>query len=187
MLNGNLFVMDAGGVGGGYTDEALTRLAKLAKRWEVNEAVVESNFGDGMFTQLLKPYLTKYHKCTVEERRSSGQKEKRIIDTLEPVLMQHRLIVDMRLIEEDYKTATDPKYSLFFQLTRITAERGALAHDDRLDALAIAVAYWTEQMDLDQQAMSDKHQDELLEKELRKFMEHAGGFVTSKKGWFERR
>lgn len=33
---------------------------------------------------------------------------------------------------------------MFYQMTRITKERGALKHDDRLDALAMAVAYWVE-------------------------------------------
>jgi hypothetical protein len=44
-------------------------------------------------------------------------------------------------------------------MTRITRQRGALKHDDRLDALAIAVAYWVESMGMD--AKEAYEQDEL--------------------------
>ena len=42
----------------------------------------------------------------------------------------------------------DQQYSLVYQLTRLCRERQALAHDDRLDALAMNVAYWTAHMDV---------------------------------------
>jgi hypothetical protein len=83
----------------------------------------------------------------IEEVKHSSQKEARIIDTLEPVLMRHRLVVDPKLIEADYKsTFVYPQdkqnvYRLFYQLSRITKDRGSLAKDDRLNVLAMAVAY----------------------------------------------
>ena len=46
------------------------------------------------------------------------------------------------LVESDTKQVEglrDIKYSLFYQMTRITKDRGALVHDDRLDALEGAV------------------------------------------------
>ena len=56
-LNGNLFLLESGGSTLGYADEVLQYLAKVAKKWEVNYVVAESNMGDGMFTALLKPHL----------------------------------------------------------------------------------------------------------------------------------
>ena len=38
-----------------YSEEALQKLAVIAKEEQVNEIIVESNFGDGMFNQLFMP------------------------------------------------------------------------------------------------------------------------------------
>jgi len=170
MLNGQLFVTDAGGVKGGYSSETLQALAVIAKRGQVNEIIIESNFGDGMFTELFKPVLHKVYEVTVNEVRHSKQKELRIIDTLEPVMNQHRLVIDPKVIERDwqsvqnYSTEKAPKYTLAYQMTRITKDRGALAHDDRLDALSMAIAYWVEQMASDaDKAIYDRKEEMLME------------------------
>jgi len=170
MLNGQLFVTDAGGVKGGYSSDTLQALAVIAKRGQVNEIIIESNFGDGMFTELFKPVLHKVYDVTVNEVRHSKQKELRIIDTLEPVMNQHRLVIDPKVIERDwqsvqnYSTEKAPKYTLAYQMTRITKDRGALAHDDRLDALSMAIAYWVEQMANDaDKAIYDRKEEMLME------------------------
>jgi hypothetical protein len=103
-----------------------------------------------MFTSLFQPVLNKYHPCTVEEVRHSTQKELRIIDTLEPPLNQHRLIFDRKVVEDDLEVLDeDLSRSLFYQMTRLTREKGALKHDDRLDALAILVRYWLDALEQD--------------------------------------
>lgn len=170
MLTGNLYLTGAGGLLGGYDEATLVKLAEIAKRNQVKLIVVESNFGDGMFSQLLKPILGRIYPCSVEEVRSSTQKELRIIDTLEPVMSSHRLIVDQKIITSDYETATDPTNSLFYQMTRITRDRAALRHDDRLDALAMAVAYWVEHMARDNNKAVAQLNGEELDKELTAFM-----------------
>lgn len=176
MLNGYLYVVDAGGVAGGYSESTLQHLTDLAKIHKVNMILVESNFGDGMFTELLKPYLLKTHPCTLEEVRHSKQKENRIIDTLEPVMNQHKLVIDPKVIQKDYDSVQSMppdvgiKYMLTYQMTRITKVRGALAHDDRLDVLAMAVQYWVDQMAADADTEIRSRKEELLELELDKFM-----------------
>lgn len=162
-LNGYQFVMEVDGFEGGYTDLTLTRMAQKAKFWEVNEIVVEANFGDGMFTKIMTPIFAKIHPCAIQEVRSTKQKELRIIDTLEPVLMAHRLIVNKSVIESDYRVfERNQQYSLIYQMTRLCREKNALAHDDRLDALCMAVAYWNAQMDInEQEKMEDKEQEQL--------------------------
>lgn len=170
-LFGNLYVMDCDGIDGGYSDASLVRLAKLAKHYKVNEIIIEANFGDGMFTKIFQPILAQYHPCKLTDVKHSIQKEKRIIDTLEPIMNQHRLIVDERLIRKDEKCAlVNRNYSLFYQMTRICKDRGALRHDDKLDALAIAVAYWVESMSRDDDQSAQAHKEELLDKALEKFM-----------------
>lgn len=175
-LMGNVFLMDAGGLRMGYTPESLEALARIAKRHNVKLIQVESNFGDGMFTELLKPVLGRIYPCSVEEVRATGQKELRIIETLEPVMSTHRLIVDLALIEKDYRSAeADIKYSLFYQMTRITKDRGALAHDDRLDAVEGAVKYWAKSMARDNEKANEAHRAALLKEDLKRFSKNVFG------------
>jgi hypothetical protein len=176
MLNGYLYVPDCGGLEGGYSEETLKGLATLAKNHKVNMVLIESNFGDGMFTELIKPVLKKIYPVSTEEVRHSKQKELRIIDTLEPVMNQHRLIIDPKVIQKDYDSVQHlppekaQKYMLVYQLTRITKQRGALAHDDRLDALAMGVAYWVEQMAADVDMEMQQRKEQILMEELDKFV-----------------
>ena len=151
-LNGYLFVLEVGGTREGYSDSTLRQLANKAKIYGVNEIVVEGNFGDGMFSQLFKPVLNDIHPCSITEVKNYAQKEARIIDTLEPVMMRHKLIIHKQVIIDDYQVYENaPAYSLIYQMTRLSRDRGALAHDDRLDALCMAVAYWLAVMDRDEE------------------------------------
>ncbi len=187
MLKGQLYLTAAGGIKNGYSEESLEVLSKVAKQQNVSKIVVESNFGDGMFTQLLKPVLTRVHPVSIEEVRHSVSKEKRMIDTLEPILNQHRLVVDDKVIQQDYQDETELKYKLFYQLTRLTRDKGSLIHDDRLDALSMAVGYWVETLDRDiQQAVKD-HKADLLKMELDKFMESSIGRKPKRDNWISLR
>ena len=151
-LNGYLFVLEVGGTREGYSDSTLRQLANKAKIYGVNEIVVEGNFGDGMFSKLFAPVLNAIHPCRITEVKNYAQKEARIIDTLEPVMMRHKLIVHKQVILDDYQIYENaPAYSLIYQMTRLSRDRGALAHDDRLDALCMAVAYWLAVMDRDEE------------------------------------
>lgn len=151
-LNGYIYLMEVGGLLGGYSDVVLNKLANIAKKYKVSEVVIEGNFGDGMYTRLFEPVLKKvYPECGINEVKSKGQKELRIIDTLEPVLGNHKLCTTPECILKDFNTTpeSDYKYACFYQLTRITHDRGALVHDDRLDALAIGVQYLVDFMGVD--------------------------------------
>jgi len=194
-LHGQLFLVDAGGFRGGYSTETLESLAHVAKLYGVNYIIVESNFGDGMFSSLFKPVLGKIHPTTIEEVRHSKQKELRIIDTLEPVLNQHRLVVDPKVIQKDYDSSINyatavggeqaEKYSLFYQMSRLTRDRGSLLHDDRLDALSIVVNYWTESLARDVEGAALAHKDALIMKELEHFMEITTGGRVKEATWMD--
>ena len=173
MLHGILYLTAIGALEGGYSEETLEELSHIAKRQNVNYVVIESNFGDGMATQLLKPVMSKIHPCEIEEVRHSIQKEKRIIDTLEPIMNTHRLVVDHDIIKKDFELP--PDHQVFRQMTRLTRDKGALRHDDQIDALSIAANYWVERMDRDQVLAFDQHKEELLDLELDRFMETAIG------------
>jgi hypothetical protein len=181
MLHGVLYLTAIGSLDGGYSDETMSRLSHIAKEQEVNYVVIESNFGDGMATALLKPVMAKIHPCEIEEVRHNVQKEKRIIDTLEPIMNSHRLVVDDLLIKEDFKL--EPDHQLFRQMTRITRDKGALRHDDQIDALAIAANYWVERMDRDQTLSYNQHKEDLINQDLERFMESAIGRQPREDRW----
>ena len=173
-LHGRVYVVACGGMQGGYQMENLVKLATIAKQYQVNTLYIESNFGDGMFDQLLRPVLKKIHPVGIEEVRSSKQKELRIIDTMEPLLNQHKLVFDAGMVRSDIRESlTDPQklsYGLMYQMTHITRTRGCLGHDDRLDALAIALAAIVETVGMDEdEAVADWKEAQLQEK-LDKFI-----------------
>ncbi|WP_462423745.1 phage terminase large subunit [Cloacibacillus porcorum] len=169
----NLYLVSAGGHRMGYSDMGMALLQSEAKKYKVNYILVESNFGDGMFTQLMKPFFTEErgYACTIEEVRSNKQKELRIIDTLEPLMNQHRIIVDRSVIEKDYNDTQELvgtlengfAYSLFYQLTHITKDRGSLVHDDQLDAFAGCAAKFVELMSADQDVLMEIRKEEDIE------------------------
>ena len=163
-LNGKIYVMDVGGLQGGYGEDNLLKLSLLAKEYAVNSIVIENNFGDGMFNNLLMPVLQRiYRGCGIEEVRSSKQKELRIIDTIEPLLNQHRLVFDKGFLMKDVKTSLEDAiklpYSFVYQLTHITKDRGCLAHDDKLDALAIALARVVEMVGVDEDEAAESFRE----------------------------
>lgn len=182
-LFARLFLLDAGGFAGGYSEATLTQIAETAKRFSVTNVVIEPNFGDGMYNQLLQPFLNRIHPgCGLEETdRSQAQKEARIIDTLEPVISNHRLVVDRGLIERDYKstlsrpTEQQMKYRLFYQMTRLTRDRGAIHKDDRIDALSLAVHHHTAAMAQDNDKALAATKAAALDAELKRFMQNALG------------
>ena len=148
-LNGYNYVLRCGGFAGGYDEESvLNPLAILAKQYAVTKILIESNFGDGLFTKVFQEVVHRIYPAGIEEVRHSTQKEMRMADTLEPVCAKHRLVIDRKVVEDDYRTIQ--KYdqekrlskSLIYQMSRLTRDRGCLRHDDRLDALSMAVAYW---------------------------------------------
>jgi hypothetical protein len=89
---------------------------------------------------------------------------------------QHKLIFDPKVIQNDFDSVQHhppekaQRYMLTYQMTRITKDRGALAHDDRIDALAMGVAYWVEQMAADVDMEMKERKEALLDEELDKFI-----------------
>ena len=190
MLNGNVFITDAGGLVGGYTDKTLQSIANIAKQQEANLILVEENYGGGMFTKLLLPFVTKTYPVTIEEIRHQEAKEKRIIDTLEPLMQQHRLIIDSNVVHKDYNSANDMyalekslRYQLFYQMSRISNIKGSLAIDDRLDVLSMACRYWVEQLAKDQETAHIQRREEALQDELDRFLDHQQFYKRPSNKW----
>ena len=153
--NGFLYLHEMRAYRDGYSDSTLLDILRGCKRYGVTKLVVETNFGDGIVCELFKKHLQQTKQAIdVEEIRANVRKEDRIIDALEPVLNQHRLICDRSVIDWDYNSNKDEApelrllYMLFYQMSRMCREKGAVKHDDRLDCLAQGVKYFTDALSI---------------------------------------
>lgn len=158
-LGTRIYIRKWGGFVDGTSTGTLTKLAEIARDEKVNLVMVEDNFGDGMFRQLLSPILARKHPCKLEGHKVSSMKEKRIVGALEPVMKQHRLVIDLAVVREDLK-AESLRRGLF-QMTNMTVVRGALRHDDRIDVLAQAAEYWRPYLNADEEKHERQHLDRL--------------------------
>jgi hypothetical protein len=131
----------------GFSPATLKEVVQLAKAEGVNRVAVEPNFGGGVFTSTFQRAFQDHgHPVFIEDAEwAKGQKELRVIDTVEPMLVGHRVVMSPRVLERDRSVSTRrseagaehaEKYSFVYQLTRMNKERGALVHDDRVEAFA---------------------------------------------------
>ena len=156
--NGLIYLHEMSAYRDGYSDSTLLDILAKCRTYGVTSLVIETNFGDGIVGELFKKHLinTKQH-INIEEVRANVRKEDRIIDSLEPVLNQHRLIVDRGVIDWDYASNKDSPaeerllYMLFYQMSRMCRDKRAVKHDDRLDCLAQGVKYFIDALSISAQ------------------------------------
>ena len=166
--NGFLYLHEVFATRDGYSDHTLLSILRKCKKYNVSKLLIETNFGDGIVAELFRKHLIQTKQnIDIEEVRANVRKEDRIIDALEPVLNQHRLVVDHSVIQSDFRSNPDAPpeerllYMLFYQMSRMCREKGAVRHDDRIDALAQAVKYYTDAMAIsaNQQMILQKQED----------------------------
>jgi hypothetical protein len=150
-LNGFMYVHEIWASKDGYSDATLLAILARCKKYKASTLLIESNFGDGMVSELFRKHsINKNIPINIEETRANVRKEDRIIDALEPVFNQHRLVIDPKVIEWDFQSNKDApaetrfQYMLGYQLSRMCRERGAVKHDDRIDALAQGIKWFTD-------------------------------------------
>ncbi len=180
-LAGFIFVTAWGGFTDGYGPTTLAALAKLAHDHEVNLIVPEDNFGDGMFGKLLETHVnawvppvgsTRRPGCRIEGIRAKGQKEQRIVSALEPVMREHRLVMDANVLRADLMAPM--AHRGLYQITHMSAARGALRHDDMADVLAMGVAHWAEFLNADATRMAEGREQRAKEEFERALFASAG-------------
>lgn len=186
-LNGIVYVRKWGGRKDGHSEATLRHLAEVAKAEKVNLIRVESNFGDGMFSRLLEPYLRKVeYSVPIEDHKVTGQKEARILSLLQGPLEAHRIVLDRAVAEADIALARSAEnltrqegrasaaeYSGLYQLTHLTNARGALRHDDRLEVLAHALGYWAQYMNADAEEVQRKREEKEIRDYERSIWQHS--------------
>lgn len=155
MCAGRVLLADHGGMRSGINDTTLDWLTAIAEKWKPFQIDIEKNYGNGALAAAWTPKLLQKHNCHIEEVWHQGQKELRIIDVLEPVIAAGKLVIHEGLIQKDWETLQQYSaevrgtYSLFWQMARITRDRGALHHDDRVESVAMSVGHWTELLRID--------------------------------------
>lgn len=173
VLGNMVYLYDVGGVHGGYAPDSMEALVAVAKECGVREVFIEDNYGKGALQAVIEPYFHRSPElggwnASITPVCNSGQKEVRIIDTVQPFLDSHRLIVKDSLLKKDqdstlkYSIEKRKTYSLFFQLAHITRDKGCLGHDDRADALAGALAQVAERIAFDQTTRDTQIEREAL-------------------------
>jgi hypothetical protein len=181
-LHGMLYVVEVGGFSDGFAEATLVALAKRAAHHGVNKVVCEENYGGGMFTQLLRPHLTKFGGGSVDEEWngwSRGMKEQRICDVLQPLLESHKVVFDRKVVTADLEVQAESEpYSLVYQMTRMKRERGCLPHEDRLEALSMACSYFVDRMNRDKDDAMKAHKAEAFDAELENFLAYVLGKET---------
>jgi len=153
--NGFLYLHEMRAYRDGYSDQTLLDILKGCNKFNVTKLVIETNFGDGIVAELFKKHIVQGRQAIdVEEVRANVRKEDRIIDSLEPILNQHRLILDKNVVLWDFNSNPDEapekrlQYMLFYQMSRMCRDKGAVRHDDRIDCLAQGVKYFTDAMSI---------------------------------------
>ena len=176
--NGFLYLHEMRAYRSGYSDNTLLDILKGCKKYKASTLLIESNFGDGIVAELFKKHIQNLTmNIGIEETRANVRKEDRIIDALEPVLNQHRLVVDRSVIDWDYKSNPDEApekrlmYMLFYQMSRMCREKGAVRHDDRIDCLAQGIKYFTDAFGISAQEEIKARKREEWNQMLESFLE----------------
>ena len=161
-LNTRIFLKSAFGMNGGYEPDTLKSIAELCSFHKIDYVVVESNFGDGAFLKMLEPYLARISPDTgIEEVRATRQKEVRIIETLEPLVNQHRIVVDKELLDKDISNTIIKSFT--YQFTKITKERNSLRHDDLIDSVSQGVEFLLDKLVDDENLAVDRQKEEEID------------------------
>lgn len=170
-LNGIMYLHEVYASTDGYSDKTLLSILARCKKYKVSTLLIESNFGDGMVSELFRKHaINKNVPINIEETRANVRKEDRIIDSLEPVFNQHRLVVDPKVIEWDFNSGSERpsesrfQYMLGYQISRMCREKGAVKHDDRIDALAQGIKWFTDALAISASAaIKDRKDQEWLD------------------------
>ncbi len=185
-FNGRIYLPEITGVAAystGYSEPVLTQIAEAAKKHRVNKIVVEENCGGGLFVQLLQPFLRNIYPCMVEEVHHSRQKEVRIIESIEPALNAHKLVVSPEVIRKDREVIPEApdggqRYQCFHQLTRISRLKGCLANDDKVDVLAMLIKYMSSALQQTEAEENKRRWSDQFDKEMEEFTGQATNHLT---------
>ncbi len=149
-VGGYLYLLEATEIPGGTSQTTLRKIGELLNKWGCKILQCEVNYGGDMVPALLRPVIGQVcpHAVDIQPVRVTQQKEKRIIQTLKPLFLSHRLGVREKVFRGNE--------SFIKQLTTLKDKKNALKHDDVIDAVASCAAYFTDSLKQDPDVMAMK-------------------------------
>ena len=208
--NSFIYLLSVGGFVGGTTKSNIEAVLEKMISLEISVLDIEKNMGHGTVTALFierieslknlaklrsdelegmctrlglthRQLETKLNEIGVTEYYVTGQKERRIIDTISPVTRRHKLVVSTQAIEDDWKYCqkhTPEKrlqFSAFQQMGNITYDRNSLVHDDRADCVQRLVEALAPFLSKDEEKASVEREEAFV-----------AGFLKNPMGYSER-
>jgi TPR repeat protein len=161
------FIIDMGGLAGGYYPEGskdrignsakvLRELISIAHRYKVKTVIFENN-NDKSYGKLLERKLKDQGKLDLKiiSKHQNINKEQKVIDKLQSLLCEHKLIIDKNTLQKDFSSTLikDLNYKFFYQLMSVVEISGNSEkyfdgknpkHDDRVDVVTDAIRYLIE-------------------------------------------
>lgn len=179
-----IHLLDVGGLKGGLSDANADKLVVVIRKYGITYIKCESNMGHGLFEINLRAILAKegLTHVGVEGEYSTGQKERRIIDSFVSATQRHRVVIHQQVFDSDAECGKQhsiekrTQYSFFYQFQNITTDRNSLIHDDRLEAAAGAVRHWKAVLVVDE----DKASEMRARAEAQEFMANPMGYPDQK-------
>lgn len=179
-----IHLFSVGGFQGGVSTENIDKVIDLATEMDISNILVESNMGHGTVEMLIINRLAerKIAGIGVSGMYNTTQKERRIVDTISPITRRHRLVVHERALQDDTATCMAYSrekrwlYSAFQQMQNITYDRGCLAKDDRIDAIAMLLQELNSHLVEDESVAADKAREE----DAKQFMRDPMGYFDNK-------
>lgn len=179
-----IHVLDVGGLKGGLNPQTEAELVDVIRRNKVQRIKVESNMGHGLFEINLRAILNKHDDLkavanSVTGEYSTGQKERRIIDSLVSPMQRHKVVVHTQVFQSDIKynqqhgSDIRNQYSLWYQMNNITTDRDSLVHDDRLESMAGVVREFKFVLDKDEHKAAQKRSEASAAEHMRNPMGYA--------------
>ena len=168
-----IHILDVMGLRGGLNDANEREIVQFVRRNNVTRIKCESNMGHGLFEINLRAVFNTHPEAedlrhiasAISGEYSTGQKEKRIIDSMVSAMQRHRIVVHRQVFESDKRynlqhgIDSRSSFSLWYQLANITTDRDSLPHDDRLEAVAGVVREFKSVLDLDARKASEKRRE----------------------------
>ena len=208
--NSYIYLLSVGGYVGGTTKPNIEAVIEKMISLDISVLDIEKNMGHGTVAALFVERLASLRNlatlsdeylsgwCTrlglsfrelelrlslmgITEYYVTGQKEKRIIDTISPITRRHKLVVAVQAIEDDWlycQKHTPEKrlqFSAFQQMANITYDRNSLIHDDRADCVQRLVETLSPLLSRDE----EKLQVERDEAVVTSFMQNPMGYAQN--------
>jgi hypothetical protein len=171
LLNGFLLVKECGSLPGGYEEENIHRLCKIARNAMAREIVVEDNFGQGMMEQMLRRILRDHYWNVDQATPYTGpiSGEQAVSQATEHAKTHRpwachirsqrvtkqkelRILENLEPVTHGHKMILPRKVAeseeFQRQYSRLQRKKGCLGRDDEIESLGMCVSLFRDRLDV---------------------------------------